>query len=66
MAIVFENQCVGCPQGCIDCGRRRVPVMICDDCGDPESELWYAEDGKMYCKYCITRHLDKVVIEDAD
>lgn len=37
-----EDYCVGCPQGCIGCGRKHVTVYWCDVCGqmtDNESEI---------------------------
>lgn len=61
--IEYRNECVGCPQGCINCGKKKVKVFVCDDCGDEVQELWYGNDGNMYCKYCITGYIDKVVIE---
>ena len=64
--IKYEDQCCDCDMPCVGCRRKKTPVLMCDDCGDDELELWYGADGKMYCKYCICRHLDKVVIEDAD
>ena len=31
----YENFCVGCPQGCIHCGREHdVLVVSCDKCGE--------------------------------
>ena len=60
--IIYENQCCDCDLPCIHCGREHTPVMICDDCGDEASELWYGEDGKEYCEYCIKKHLEKVEV----
>lgn len=56
----IENRCVSCPQGCIHCGRDQVEVLTCDDCGDEAEDLWYGNDGGMYCKYCITGYIEKV------
>ena len=65
--IRFENQCVGCPpeMDCFgnSCRYKNVPVLICDECGDETDEMWYGEDGKQYCHYCITHHLEKVEVE---
>ena len=61
--IRFENQCVDCPQGCINCGRKHTLVLTCDDCGDDTDELFYGNDGGEYCMYCLTKHVEKVEIE---
>ena len=62
--IKIEDNCVGCPPeiGCLGntCKYRNVKVFICDDCGCDSDELWYGDDGNMYCKYCITNHLERV------
>jgi len=54
----IENDCVGCPQGCIHCGRERdYIVWECDECG----ELMYSEDeveevdGKDFCSDCYEK-----------
>ena len=62
--IRFENQCVGCPQGCIDCGRKHTPVFECDDCGDEVSALYYGNDMGQYCKSCLLDHVEQVEIEN--
>ncbi len=53
--IYKENSCVGCPQGCISCGRNRdYWVFQCDICG----EVFYEENevtrinGHDYCERC--------------
>jgi len=64
--IEYRNECVGCPpEICCgaSCSKLSVRVMICDDCGDEVQDLWYGNDGNMYCKYCITGYIDKVVVE---
>lgn len=43
--VKYENLCVGCPQGCISCGRKHVPVIYCDECG---AEI---EEGDIYDEY---------------
>ena len=32
----------------INCGKKKVKVFVCDDCGDEVQELWYGNDGNMY------------------
>ena len=62
-----RNECCGCPKdmGCLgdSCKNMNVKYGTCDDCGDETNELWYGNDGMMYCKYCITGYIEKVVIE---
>ena len=60
--VAYENDCVDCPQGCMDCGRKSHPVLICDECGSEESELYYAPDGKQYCNLCVLHYLEKVEV----
>lgn len=38
-----EDNCVGCPQGCANCGRGEYWVFACDTCG--KSSTMYDEDG---------------------
>lgn len=61
--VEFEKgeSCVGCPQGCIDCGRKHssVPHMYCDDCNQ-EFETLYKYDGNQLCKDCLT---DRVILD---
>lgn len=54
--IRYENECVGCPQGCTHCQLERVICYYCDDCGEQASEL-FEYDGKELCFICL---LDKV------
>lgn len=61
--ISHENDCVGCPQGCINCGRKDVIYLICDDCGDYADDLYYGDDGGQYCKHCLKDHVEKVRVE---
>ena len=51
--IVFEDDCVGCPTYCINCGRKHSPHYYCDECGDeiyyddvinPDSDIHYCRD----------------------
>ena len=60
--IYKENSCVGCPQGCISCGRNRdYWVFQCDICG----EVFYEEDevtrinGRDYCNRCYEREFEE-------
>ena len=50
----FEDDCVGCPQGCIMCGRRHTPYFYCDRCGECyEPEDLYDVGGEMVCAACL-------------
>lgn len=52
--IKYEDYCVGCPQGCINCGRKHLPVPYCDECGDELSaDDMYKMDDKMLCGHCV-------------
>ena len=57
--IETENDCVGCPQGCIHCGRERsYYVWYCDECGKvtyKQDDFIHTEDGKDYCHSCYER-----------
>lgn len=50
-----ENDCVGCPQGCINCGRKNdYYVFECDRCGDQttDSEKFIHDGDSDYCRDC--------------
>ena len=55
----YENDCVGCPQGCVNCGRNHdYPVYEyeCDECKDADYELeLFKYKGKELCKYCLAK-----------
>ena len=60
MAIQYENECVDCPMGCVECGRKSVPHYFCDDCEDENNpeDLYIFEDKHktlMLCNYCLSR-----------
>ena len=54
----IENDCVMCPQGCTDCGRKQTEHLYCDDCKE-EMPLYEFEDGE-FCIHCIEKRLTKV------
>ena len=62
--IVHENNCVGCPQGCVHCGRDKQGrfAVECDVCGE-EVDKAYLIDGEMVCADCLDSVVD-VVTED--
>jgi len=58
MAREWENFCVGCPQGCINCGRKHdVLIITCDFCDDqieyddPDDVLKFG-NGLDMCRAC--------------
>ena len=50
MAKIIENNCVGCPQGCVHCGRKEEEVIVCDNCED-FAEFRY--ENTDYCEDCF-------------
>lgn len=49
-----ENECAECPQGCVDCGRKRSRRFYCDQCGEGHgAEDLYMVDGDMLCSDCL-------------
>ena len=59
--IKIEDDCVGCPQGCIHCGRKHTPHFYCDKCGEEfEPEALYDYDDEMLCTECLLSNFDTV------
>lgn len=57
----IENDCVGCPQGCINCGRKHSRYFYCDDCGDcVEPDKLYIYDGEELCESCLVERFKTV------
>ena len=59
--IKFENECVGCPQGCVHCGRDKTQHLYCDRCGADCEEL-YVFDGEELCEECLLDNFDKIIL----
>lgn len=57
--IKYENQCYSCGQPCINCELKRVPVLICDYCGQ-EVERLFKVDYDHVCAECILEHYEEV------
>ena len=55
MAKVIENICVGCPKGCVQCGRKEEEIIVCDKCEDFAE---YSFGGADYCADCFEEELD--------
>lgn len=53
---IYENDCVGCPQGCINCGLKKVKHWYCDECHEELNEDNGANiNGKDLCVDCIVK-----------
>ena len=61
--IKYENECVGCPQGCIHCGRDKTQHLYCDRCGADCEEL-YVFDGEELCEDCLKDSLERITLFD--
>ena len=59
--IKYENECVGCPQGCIHCGRDKTQHLYCDRCGEDSEEL-YVFDGEELCEDCLKNSLERITL----
>jgi DNA-directed RNA polymerase subunit RPC12/RpoP len=59
--IRYEDDCVGCPQGCVHCGRDHSPHYYCDECGDEFSpDELYDVDDRMLCAECALDTFKKI------
>ena len=65
--IKIENDCVGCPTYCINCGNKEVPHFYCDECEEEvnEGEL-FLFDNKQLCEECLKNQFHRVTAEDYD
>ena len=66
MKIKYEtdNDCVGCPQGCVHCGRGKylyAVAIVCENCDSEEEELYKTDDG-WFCLECL-RECKKVTVD---
>lgn len=68
MGYRIEDECVGCPQGCVNCGRKRVEVYFCDKCDTDadEYEPLYEYNGKELCFDCLKDSLNQIECDDCD
>lgn len=58
----YENDCVGCPQGCVHCGRKKVLHLYCDKCREEVDRL-FKWDGDEWCLDCIEKELEEVKVD---
>ena len=61
--IKYENDCVGCPQGCVHCGRDKTQHIYCDRCGADCEEL-YVFDGEELCEDCLKDNFERITLFD--
>lgn len=63
MSSYKQNDCVGCPQGCINCGRNRdYIVWECDECSCTTTEETDFEHigYKDYCRECYEKLMEEI------
>lgn len=58
----IEDDCVGCPDYCINCGAKHAVHYRCDRCGD-DDKLYYFNDEEL-CKYCLEKAFHREKTED--
>lgn len=46
------DDCVGCPDGCRNCGRKHLLVLRCDRCQEEKPK--YSVNNGEYCEDCLT------------
>lgn len=59
--IEYEDGCVGCPQGCIHCGREhmKIPHFICDKCDFEVDDLYETDEGQI-CIDCLIENFTRI------
>lgn len=71
MGYTRENDCVGCPQGCVHCGRGRdYKAYFCDGCGEyfrsMSADVAYEHDKGIYCEECYKKLFTSKICDDMD
>ena len=56
----YENDCVNCALPCIDCGRKHVPHMYCDSCGEETDVLYHMIDSAYDSQYICKERRDSL------
>lgn len=56
---IIEDNCVGCPQGCVRCGRDHQEVVKCDSVNCKEYATYTTKYGD-YCDDCLQTELDAI------
>lgn len=69
MGYTIENDCVGCPQGCANCGRNVDRKMYyCDECGGYayyDNPLYLYENEEL-CWECYKAKFNEKLCDDCD
>ena len=71
MGYTIENDCVGCPQGCIHCSRHDdYKVYYCDHCGKDfdlnEDTIYIDSEGYDICEECYLKQFTSKICDDMD
>lgn len=68
MGFRIEDNCVGCPMGCINCGRRHQHVYYCDKCDDycDGDNPLYEYEGQELCWECYKANFNEKLLDDCD
>ena len=61
--IRYQNDCCDCLLPCVDCGRRKVPHLFCDDCGY-ECKLAYQIGDEHICESCFSDRYELKSLEE--
>lgn len=57
------NECVGCPQGCVDCGRKHISRSFCDMCGEEiAGDIYEHSIYDELCESCLLTISRKKVV----
>ena len=66
MGFRIEDNCVGCPMGCIHCGRSHQHVYYCDRCDTENEPLYEADNGDEVCWDCYKEQYTEKICDDMD
>lgn len=67
MGYMIEDNCVGCPQGCVGCGRDHEEVHYCDKCktySDGWNPLYVGENGEELCRDCYKEQFNEKMCDN--
>lgn len=61
----YGDDCAGCPQGCIHCGRGPYIMWYCDGCGADTEELYVHGEDEL-CWECYKKEFLSKICDDMD